>query len=70
VSRSKTVVLRNPGYDAQFVRTLAAAQVAGADLGEAIATARRLTKPDPTSWHEQWSTTAATARDDADAAGG
>jgi predicted alpha/beta-fold hydrolase len=62
------VVLRNPSYDAQFVRTLAAAQVAGADLGEAIATARRLAKPDPTSWHEQWSTTADTARDDADAA--
>jgi hypothetical protein len=62
------VVLRNPGYDAQLVRTLAAAQVAGADLGEAIATARRLAKPDPTSWHEQWSTTADTARDDAEAA--
>ena len=61
MSRSKIVVLRNPGYDAQLVRTLAAAQVAGADLGEAIATARRLAKPDPASWHEQWSTTADTA---------
>lgn len=68
MARTQTVVLPNPGYDAQLVRTLTAATVAAADLGEAVATARRLAKPDPASWHEQWSTTAGTARSDADAA--
>ena len=68
MSRTETVVLRNPGYDAQLVRTLAAATVAAADLGEAIATARRLAKPDPAGWHEQWSATADTARADAERA--
>lgn len=56
------VFFRNASYDGQLVRTLAAAGVGGADLGEAMATARRVGKPSGASWHEAWSRTADGAR--------
>jgi hypothetical protein len=55
------VLYRNPSYDGQLARTLAAAPVGGADLGEALATARRVRKLDGESWYREWSATAEVA---------
>jgi hypothetical protein len=55
------VFFKNPSYDGQLVRTLAAATVQGADLGEALATARRVARLDGGQWYEAWSQTAAAA---------
>jgi hypothetical protein len=62
------VFLGNPDYDGQLVRTLTAALVDAADLGEALATARRVDKLDGASWYDAWSRTATTARSAGDAA--
>ena len=62
------VFYKNPSYDGQLVRTLAAATVQGADLGEALATARRIHRLDGGPWHEAWSKTAAVATGAADRA--
>src|SRR5580658_982692 len=56
------VFLGNPDYDGQLVRTLTAALADAADLGEALATARRIDKLDGASWYDAWSRTAATAK--------
>ena len=56
------VFFRDPSYDGQLARTLAAATVGAADLGEALATARRVKRLDGSSWHVAWSRTAAGAR--------
>jgi hypothetical protein len=48
--------------DEQFQRTLTHAYERGADLGEAFATAARVTPGDDQSWYRQWSAAAATAR--------
>ena len=48
--------------DGQFQRTLTHAYERGADLGEAFATAARITPGDDESWYREWSATAATAR--------
>ena len=52
------VYFRDPSYDGQLGRTLAAAAVGSADLGEALATARRVGKLRGDSWHRAWSQTA------------
>ena len=39
------VLFGNASYDGQLTRTLAAAMAGSADLGEALATARRIGKP-------------------------
>lgn len=62
------VFFRDPSYDGQLVRTLAAATVEAADLGEAMATARRVGKPSGTAWHAAWARTAGGAATVADAA--
>jgi predicted alpha/beta-fold hydrolase len=62
------VYFKDPSYDGQFARTLAAAIVGSADLGEAWSTARRVGTPSGDSWHDAWTTTAATAKAAADAA--
>ena len=56
------VLFRNPSYDGQLVRTLAAATVAAADLGEAMATARQVGKCSGQSWYDAWSQAAARAK--------
>jgi dienelactone hydrolase len=56
------VLFRNPSYDGQLVRTLAATAAGSADLGEAMATARRIGKASGTSWYDAWSLTAERAR--------
>ena len=62
------VFLGNPDYDGQLVRTLTAALAGAADLGEALATARRVDKLDGASWYDAWSRTATVARAAGDAA--
>jgi hypothetical protein len=48
------IAFSDPDYDGQLVRTLTMATVHGADLGEALAVARRVGKPDRDAWHECW----------------
>jgi Esterase FrsA-like len=68
VSNPTKLLYRNPSYDGQLVRTLAAATVQSADPGEAMATARRIKALDGRSWYEAWATTADNARRVADEA--
>lgn len=56
------LLFRDPSYDGQLSRTLAAATVGAADLGEALATARRIGRPSRATWHDAWSATAEVAR--------
>jgi hypothetical protein len=60
------VLFRNASYDGQLTRTLAAAPVGSADLGEAMAAARRIGKPSGTAWYDAWSKTADQARQTAE----
>jgi dienelactone hydrolase len=62
------IYFRDPFYDGQLARTLAAATAQAADLGEALATARRVGKLSGASWLEAWSATAAAAREVGDRA--
>ena len=62
------VLFRNASYDGQLMRTLAAAMAGSADLGEALATARRIGKPNGTAWYDAWSRTADQARQTAEQA--
>ena len=48
------IVFSDPHYDGQLVRTLTMATVHAADLGEALAAARRVGKPDRDAWHDSW----------------
>jgi dienelactone hydrolase len=68
VSDPARVFFRDPSYDGQLVRTLAAATVDAADLGETMATARRVGKLSGTAWHAAWARTASGAATVADAA--
>jgi len=65
-------IIDDDDFDEQLARTLAAAMFGGADLGEAVATAGRITPGDFDSWHREWTATATVAEDDArsSAAGG
>ena len=60
------VLFRDASYDGQLTRTLAAAMAGSADLGEAMATARRIGKPSGTAWYDAWSKTADQARQTAE----
>jgi alpha-beta hydrolase superfamily lysophospholipase len=51
--------LKDELLDAQLVRAVGAAGYGGADLGECLATARRIDERDLDSWFEQWTLTAA-----------
>jgi hypothetical protein len=50
MARTPTLVLDNDSYDGQLQRTLAASYADMADLGEAVAVARRVGKADPDRW--------------------
>ena len=54
--------------DAQLARTFIGAYVGGADLGEAMATARRVPAGDYDAWHDEWDRTATAAQRAAEAA--
>jgi pimeloyl-ACP methyl ester carboxylesterase len=52
------LLLKDELLDAQLVRAVGTAGSGGADLGECLATARRIDERDLDSWFEQWSATA------------
>lgn len=53
------LLLKDELLDAQLLRAVGTAGYGGADLGECLATARRIDERDLNSWFEQWSATAA-----------
>jgi pimeloyl-ACP methyl ester carboxylesterase len=57
------LVLDDELLDAQLVRAAGAALYGGADLGECLATARRIDERDLDSWFAEWSASAETARE-------
>lgn len=54
-----TLVLHDELFDAQLVRALAYAAQGGAEIGECVETARRITRTDGDQWYDEWSATAA-----------
>jgi pimeloyl-ACP methyl ester carboxylesterase len=66
VPNPSKLVYRNPDYDGQLVRTVAAAPVHSSDLGEALETARSIKRLNASAWHGAWSATADDARRDAE----
>lgn len=58
--------IKDEDFDDQLARTLSAAAAGCADLGEALATADRITPGDFDSWHQEWAQTASQVRDEAD----
>lgn len=55
------ILLDDPDLDAQLSRTLIAIAAEACDLGEALATGRRVPAGDYDSWYTEWSETAAAA---------
>ena len=53
-----TLVLHDDLFDAQFVRALAYTRAGGAEIGECVETARRITKTDGELWYREWLATA------------
>jgi pimeloyl-ACP methyl ester carboxylesterase len=66
VPNPSKVVYRNPDYDGQLVRTLAAAPVHSSDLGETLATARSVKRLEGSAWHGAWFALAKRAKRSAD----
>lgn len=54
-----TLVLHDELFDAQLVRALAYTAQGGAEIGECLETARRITRTDGNQWYDEWSATAA-----------
>jgi pimeloyl-ACP methyl ester carboxylesterase len=52
------VLFANPEYDGQLLRALGYAYYGGADVGECLSTARRITEGDDDSWYREWWATA------------
>ncbi len=52
-------------FNAQLLRALGYAPYGGADIGECLATAARITRVDATQWYTEWFATAVRLRDDA-----
>jgi pimeloyl-ACP methyl ester carboxylesterase len=53
-----TLVLQDELFDAQFVRALAYVRSGGAEIGECVETARRITRTDGELWYREWRATA------------
>ena len=60
------LVYRNPDYDGQLVRTVAAASVHSSDLGEALGTARSIKRLNGSTWHGAWFAMAINSKRNAD----
>lgn len=66
---SQTIFLHNDEFDGQFSRTMQAATVGMADLGEAYATAREIGgRYDSARWHQAWLARAERTRESAETA--
>ena len=53
--RAATLLLDDEYYDGQPIGPIAKAVLGLADVGEAVATARAVGKPDPARWYAAWS---------------
>ena len=53
------LVLKDELLDAETLRAVGAASALGADIGECLATARRVKGTDLGSWYDEWAATAA-----------
>lgn len=53
-----TLLMKDELYDAQFMRALAYTKTGGAELGECIGTARRITRTDGELWYDEWTASA------------
>lgn len=65
-------VFKDPSFSFQFLRALTAMSYGGADFGECVETAKRITEGDMESWCREWTATAERIKgmgDDALAAG-
>jgi pimeloyl-ACP methyl ester carboxylesterase len=60
-------LMKDELFEAQLVRAIGYAPYGGADLGECLATARRIRKVDLALWHDEWFATASRIRDLAEA---
>src|SRR5262249_42487168 len=60
------VLFDDPLFDGQFLRVLGHTCYGGADVGECISTARRITPGDPESWQREWVATAGRVYADAE----
>ena len=52
-------LFENDTFSFETLRTTGFASYSGADLGEVLATAARITDGDEASWHREWAATAA-----------
>jgi pimeloyl-ACP methyl ester carboxylesterase len=52
------ILFKDPVFDGQLLRALSHVYYGGADVGECMSTAARIREGDPSSWHDEWSTTA------------
>ncbi|HTE85917.1 MAG TPA: alpha/beta fold hydrolase [Dehalococcoidia bacterium] len=52
------VLFENAEYDGQLLRALSYTYYGGADIGECLTTARRITEGDDDSWYREWTATA------------
>src|SRR5437868_5368392 len=52
------VLFDNAEYDGQLLRALAYTYYGGADVGECLTTARRITEGDDDGWYREWCATA------------
>lgn len=55
---TRTLHFADELFDAQLTRTVAYAAQGGAELGECLETARRITRVDATQWYDEWLATA------------
>lgn len=51
-------LFKDPELNFQFIRTLGYSYSQGADLGECVSTAKRITLPDINAWYREWLSTA------------
>jgi pimeloyl-ACP methyl ester carboxylesterase len=58
VEAAMKVLFDNPEYDGQLLRALSSTYYGGADIGECLSTARRITEGNDDSWYREWFATA------------
>jgi alpha-beta hydrolase superfamily lysophospholipase len=51
-------IFHDPGFTFQFIRTIGYSYEKGADIGESVATAKKITNGDFNSWYQSWLATA------------
>jgi pimeloyl-ACP methyl ester carboxylesterase len=61
------MIFKDELFQAQWLRTAGHASYGGADLGECLAIAGRISEPDPVSWYEAWADAAQRLFDAAEA---